>query len=365
METFTDPWRPRDETWLARPPSPFAGRPGRPLFVMGCPRSGTTLLRAILDNHPELAMPVETDFVLPLWHDRPRFGDLRREENRRAVGDFVFATKGRGGRRIRGEVGRDEAVARVVSAEPTLGALIAACFSLYAERTGKPRWGDKRPRYAMHPDVLLALFPDAQFVNVVRDPRGAVASQIPMGWVAPEIALEASTVNWLASVERVDLVAAGLRPDQLLDVRYEDLVRDPVGELERLCAFAGLRGGDAVRAMLDAPRHGKRNEDLHRFVGAISPAPITGWQTRLAAEDAALVERAASSYLERFGYVATTGSSPTPAALRELERQRRDRRHRFRRLGLRELVRVATYRRPVAAPLESGAARYVATGKPL
>ena len=75
--------------------------------------------------------------------------------------------------------------------------------------------------------AVFALFPDAQFVNVVRDPRGAVASQIPMGWDEPDVALAGSLANWEASIERVDAFASQLRPDQLLDVRYEDLVRGP------------------------------------------------------------------------------------------------------------------------------------------
>ena len=51
---------------------------------------------------------------------------------------------------------------------------------------------------------LFAMFPDAQYINVVRDPRGAVASQIPMGWDAPEVALAAATARWEAAVHRTD-----------------------------------------------------------------------------------------------------------------------------------------------------------------
>ena len=355
MEAFTDPWRPRDAAWLARPQSTFAGLPGRPLLVGGCPRSGTTLLRAILDNHPELAMPVETNFVLPLWHERSAFGDLRREDARRAVGEWIFAGKGRGGKRIRGDMPVAESVARCAAAGPTLGSVLAACFALYAERTGKPRWGDKRPRYAMYPGVLFDLFPDAQFVNVVRDPRGAVASQIPMGWDESEVALEASLANWELSVRRVDDLAARLRPDQLLDVRYEDLVRDPAAELARICAFAGLAAGDAVTAMLDAPRHGKRSEAEHQFVRDIDPGRITGWSERLDPAAIALVEHVAAPWLERFGFLPIANAEIDARSLAEFDRQRKARRARLRRVALRELGRRVTYRRPVAAPAGSGA----------
>lgn len=327
---------------------------GSPLLVMGCPRSGTTLLRAILDNHPELAMPPETGFVLPLWHERTRFGDLRRPEARRAVAEFVFCERARDGRRLRGHLPAAEAIDRVAAAPPTLGSLLAACFALYAERTGKPRWGDKRPRYAMFPEALLALFPGARLVEVVRDPRGAVASQIPMGWDEPSVALPASLANWTHSIERMAAVARRLGPDRLLRVRYEDLVADPDAELARVCVFAGLAADAAtVEGMLAAPRAGKdsRAEDHTRFRGAIDPGRIRSWEHRLAPADVALIEHVAAEPMRRLGHEPVAdGAAPDPAALREYRRQRRLRRARCRRVAARELARrLGRDRRPVAA----------------
>lgn len=355
METFTDGWRPRPEAWRARAASGWAGRPGRPLFLGGCPRSGTTLLRAILDNHPEMAIPPETNFVLPLWHERTRFGDLREPAHRRAVAEWIF-TPERGGPRVRGDVPRRKAVARVVAAPPTAGGVAAACFGLYAERTGKPRWGDKRPRYAMHLRAVFELFPDAQFVNIVRDPRAAVASQIPMGWDEPDVALPGSIANWIESVRGVDRLARTLRPDQLLDVRYEDLVRDPLGALERVCAFAGLTGGSTAADALAAPRRGKRADGLERVAQPVSAERIERWRDRMPAADAALVEQATGRYFDRFGYVPLFADEPVDrTAARELRRQRRSRRRRLRRASARELLRrTALDRRPVAAPPGSG-----------
>ncbi|MEO6496916.1 MAG: sulfotransferase [Solirubrobacteraceae bacterium] len=321
----------------------------RPLIIGGCPRSGTTLLRSILDNHPEIAIPPETNFVLPLWHQRSGFGDLRRPERRREVAEFVFAP-GRGGRRIRGEVSKDEAIDRLVAAQPTLGSLLAASFALYAERTGKPRWGDKRPRYAMYIGVIFDLFPDAQFINVVRDPRGAVASQIPMGWDPPDVALAASIANWEASIERVDAFARRLRPDQLLDVRYEDLVREPEHELTRICAFAGLDADAGVAAALAAPRHGRHLTSAERVTEPVDASAIARWRERLSPADVALIEKSAAADLERFGYLPEAKAAPDRSALAELRRQRQIRRARFRRVAARELARRAVLdRRPVAA----------------
>jgi hypothetical protein len=358
--TLIDPWRPRSDRWLARPPSRYAGTPGRPLFIGACPRSGTTLLRSLLDNHPDLAIPPETDFVLPLWRTRVRFGDLRERKNRRLVGAWIFRTDGHGGRRIRARGLRDrmptrkEAILRVRSAPPTMGSLIAACFELYAESHGKPRWGDKRPAYAGYVGAVFQLFPDAQFINVVRDPRGAVSSLVGLGWHRERAAVAASTATWEMSVGRVDAHARRLRPDQLLDVRYEDLVRDPHGTLARICEWAGLAAGDElIERMIGAERRGAFRPGWHDRLGEpIDVGPIAAWQDRLASHQVAFVERVAAPYLERFGYRPVTDDTVEvdPFEFVRLKRHRRRRRRKWRRERAYELRRrLLLYRRPVAA----------------
>ena len=148
----------------------------------GCPRSGTTLLQVMLDMHPELGMPRETNFIRELWWRRRHFGDLRDPANRRRVARVDLLRQGaplpppdpqadlaRGGDRGRWSRPGRERSARSWSAA-------SACT-----RSGKPRWGDKRPAYSGFVRPLLAMFPDAQYVNVVRDPRGIVASQCGNG----------------------------------------------------------------------------------------------------------------------------------------------------------------------------------------
>ena len=124
--------------WLAQPPSRWDGQPDRPLFIGACPRSGTTLLRSLLNNHPDLAVPAETDFVLPVWTNRGRLGNLAVEANRRRLAEWLMDTPGRGGKRIRARAfTRDEAIARVLAAPGTLGSVFAALFALFADAKGR------------------------------------------------------------------------------------------------------------------------------------------------------------------------------------------------------------------------------------
>ena len=345
-------WQPRTEAWMRRAPSRFAGTPGRPLFIGACPRSGTTLLRAMLDNHPELAMPHETDFVRPLWWQRARFGDLEDPANRRRVAEWIFTEKRhRSARLLEGRMTRAEAIRRVAAAPPTVGSIVQACLQLRADADGKPRWGDKRPSYSGFVGELFAMFPDAQYINLVRDPRGAVASQLGMKWDAPEVAVAAATARWEAAVHRTDHFARRLRPDQFLDVRYEDLVSDPHAVLERICAFAGLPAGDAIETMVIADRRGRFGPAHRRLAEPVNAVSVERWRERLDPRQVKLVEAATAPLLDRFGYRAAAGAVREPAArdLREFARQRRDRRRAWRRARGGELLRRIRYRQPVAA----------------
>ena len=326
--------------------------PGRPLFIGACPRSGTTLLRLMLDNHPDMGVPQETNFVRPLWWRRVQFGDLRDPANRRRVGEWIFTDRDCRGGRLRGDgVSRREAIRAVAEAPPTVGGIVQTCLEMYARSHGKARWGDKRPAYSRFIGSLFAMFPHAQYVNLVRDPRSASASQIPMGWDAPEVAFPAAVARWEDSIARTDHFARGLRPDQLLDVRYEDLVSDPRGSLERVCEFAGLRGGDAVDAMIAAERRANYRGTQERLTGPVTTASIERWRERLAPAQIALVERAAVPVFDRFGYRAADDvtAEPLDSEWRELERQRRTNRRKWRISQGGELLRRARYRRPVAA----------------
>jgi hypothetical protein len=322
--TVTDRWQPRDHAWLDRPPSQFAGEPNRPLFIGSCPRSGSTLLRSLLNNHPDIAIPPETNVVIPAWRKRARYGDLRQPDNRNRLAEWIFDSPGLGGRRLRRArfFTREEAIARVMAAPPTLGSVFATVFEMFAEAKGKPRWGDKRPRYAGMVDMVFALFPNAQFVNLIRDPRGAAASQVPLAWDEEHAVLASSVCTWEWSVRRVDRFAGRLRPDQLLDVRFEDLVRDPEGTLQGICSFANLReDDDTVYEMIDRPRCGVFNEGWHdRLAEPISPAPIDSWTERLEPCQVALVEYATRHHLERFGYrpAPDLAAGPDPSEVRQI-----------------------------------------------
>ncbi|MBB6399982.1 LPS sulfotransferase NodH [Actinomadura coerulea] len=291
----------------------MTGESCRPIFVLGCPRSGTTLLQQMLHSHRHIAFPSETRFVHVSYDIRHRFGDLERPENRRALAEWITGGEGTkfGALRLDAAAVAEE----IVQGPPTLGSALAAVFRAYARRHGKRRWGDKRPSYFRRVPMLRRMFPDAQFVHLVRDGRDAVSSLTRMPWFDGDI--HAAALTWREAVDTGARLRARLGPDTFYEFRYEDLVADPEDALTRLCAFLGE---EYDPAMTTAYRHARRTVPSARkwHLGtheAVNARSVGAWRDRLEAGEADLVQYVLASRLRRHGYAITEGARPAAAPL--------------------------------------------------
>ena len=323
----------------------------RPVFVGGCPRSGTTLLRTMLNSHPDLAVPHETRILIDGYRRRAEWGDLAYSENRRRVARWVVERKVSRYWQLTDDA--DELVERMVAAAPTIGSVLSAGFRLYAERRGKPRWGEKRPSVVLHLDAVFAMFPDAQYVNVVRDPRAVVASIRKVGrqhgWGAH--GLPGGTDTWERSVRAADRWRRRLPADRFLELRYEDLVADPAATLGRIVRFLDL-DPSGLEPML----HHHETADIHsRTLHALVSQPVTterlrAWEQALRPREIAFVESALGDRMRRYGYEPVAKGLAVPDRLRRRHRRRRNemRLDAARQRAHESWLRL-TYRRPVAA----------------
>jgi hypothetical protein len=290
----------------------------RPVFVVGFPRSGTTLLRLMLHSHPRIAMPHETGFLLEAYQERRRFGDLTVEANRRRLARFIVERKESRFHLL----GLDGALVteRVVSAPPTLGSALAAVYTAYAERFGKPRWGDKRPSYVRWIDVVLKLFPDAQIINLVRDGRDPIASLLDMPWNKRDMYYWVA--QWCAAVDAAARAEKRLPADSFCQVRYEDLVISPEPQLRRLCDFLGETYDPA---MTEPNRLAEtivpRSKSWHdRTRDPVTTARIGTWAQRLQPWQIQVCEAAMGERLRALGYELSGAGRPTLAHRLRYER---------------------------------------------
>ncbi|HEX2254819.1 MAG TPA: sulfotransferase [Thermoanaerobaculia bacterium] len=279
------------------------------VFVVGAPRSGTTLVRLMLDSHPQVAIPHETSFV-------PRALALGDDAGREALARFLtefptwpdLATS---------EEELREALARV---EPfTLADGLRAFYLRYAAARGKTRWGDKTPSYALHLPAIAAAFPEARFVHVLRDGRDVAVSLRPL-WFAPGQDMTSLAREWSRHVVAARAAGAELGP-RYLELRYEDLLLDPRAELSRATnllelpfapemlryfegATARLREGqarhDAAGRLLVSQEQRLRNQELAQR--PLDPARVGRWRAELSAEEVAEFTSAAGGLLASLGY---------------------------------------------------------------
>ena len=268
---------------------------GPPVIVLGVRRSGTTLLRVMLDRNPELAVPDESYFVPQL---------ARR--HRGAVDPDAFLDDLRRLPTLAEWGLEPDAVAARLRPGMPAGEAIAAVFATYAAERGKPRWGDKTPLYMQHLTLLERLFPDARFVHLIRDGRDAALSFLSVaagimteGWGHPRDPA-GFACQWATEVRAARVLGARVGPGRYLEVRYEALVADAQAELRRICDFAGLAYEDGMLGYV-GQTDSARKEHQQR----LNEPPRVGvrdFRTEMRAEDVASFEAVAGDLLAELGY---------------------------------------------------------------
>lgn len=206
----------------------------RPVFVIGCPRSGTTLLGACLAAHPEAAGGEESLFLVDLW---------------RVLADLGLGANRRGWAPLAGYVGGDELVA-------ACGQMADALLCPLVTRRRRARYIDHTPWYAALVPFISLIYPSARFVHLVRDGRQVVRSlgesfAAGFGWAGDTMAERARL--WTTLVSRARRAGAALGDERYLEVRYEDLCAAPRAALGRVLAFAELAWHDDVLFPLAVP----------------------------------------------------------------------------------------------------------------
>lgn len=267
---------------------------GPPVLVLGVRRSGTTLLRVMLDRHSQLAVPDESYFV-PQLADR----HLRHVDPDEFLDDLSRIDT-----LAEWNVPLDKVRARLRGRVP-IGTAIGTVYAVYAEEQGKPRWGDKTPMYMQNLRLLERLFPDALFVHLIRDGRDAALSflSMPKGLMT-ETWMQPRTVPAFAAQWRTEIKAArrlGRRVgERYLEVRYEELVADVEIVLRRIARFARLPYEPQL-----AEYAGNVDVSAKPHQQSLTRPPTAGlrdWRLQMTPQDAGAFEEVAGDLLRELGY---------------------------------------------------------------
>jgi Sulfotransferase family len=278
-----------------RPPAPF---------IVGVMRSGTTLLRLMLDAHPQLTITPETKFI-PDMIAATKGGRTTAQE---AMAPLLASTRWPDFHLS--EEGLRDRLRAAEPLDPT--ATLRALYEAYAERIGKPRWGDKTPGHGVRMPRIARALPEARFIHLIRDGRDVTVSRRRRATDPAPVAKHAK--RWQARIRATRRHAA--RVDHYIEERYEELVTDPERVLRRICEFIEL---DYEPAMLDYHEHaaerlreianplGRKTADWRLEAHALAAEPpqpdrIGAWRQAMSPLQIAEFEAAAGGMLKELGY---------------------------------------------------------------
>jgi len=278
-----------------------------PFFIVGNDRSGTTMLRLIIDRGPDAAVPPESMFLT----DLASAFDAGGPPDERAAERLMRTVWEHPKVRLWELPGEPPAVPRGLSGRDAYRFVVAAPFEAYAARHGKPRWGDKTPHYVHHVDHLLRLWPRARFVVLVRDGRDVALSlrRMPFG---PNNAWAAA--QWWARGIRAGAGAQREHPDAVLTVRYEDLARRPAGEVRRVCGFLDLSYSDDMLALEEVDPARIVPDQAAWFptlFDGINTSAVERWRREMGTRDQRIFAALAGAELAKLGYEVAGGDAPS------------------------------------------------------
>jgi len=269
-----------------------------PIFIVGVPRSGTTLMRLMLCAHSRICIAPETNY-LNRWRrfyshldvTNPRQFDVFWSDFRKVE---IFPSF---------DVDPQATLDRIRAAhQHDHRTIFASIAKEYAGRMGKKRWGEKTPKHELYLDVLFEWYPAARVVFMIRDPRAVSASLLSKDWGGTYV--NAHAERWRRSSIRA---ARWEKDDRVHVVQYENLMREPESVLRGICKFLGE---EYEGSMIDRPHASEyvlypRQNAKDTTVPVVRPinrGGIDRWRSRLSSRQVSVIEFVAGDEMKRRGY---------------------------------------------------------------
>lgn len=272
----------------------------QPLFIISAGRSGTTLLRSILVAGKEIAIPPES------WHiplSVRRYLSLRHlgwEDLSRLI-IALFESTSHFQLWNTNLYPAYQKVINLPSNERSLSRIIDEVFVCYWQQNfpDAKLWGDKSPINTLNLPRIYELFPKAKYLHMVRDSRDSISSMVAKG-----LDINLATTRWVNSIKQVVSLQNRLGKNQFLEVRYEDLVTEPVTTVSNSCRFLGLDYEDKMLDFWKAPTTIEHQEyDHHRNISKpIFTDSVGQWKKRLTPQDIQNITMKTKIWLDYFGY---------------------------------------------------------------
>ncbi len=268
-----------------------------PVFVVGMPRSGTTLLSSMLDAHPQLAICPETHF-----YTRCRSEEGAEKETVEEVWECLQQQPGVQDMEL-SEEEKERMWSRIRKRhQPSPPDLLRALCSVYAERSGTEVWGEKTPDHLAHVPAVLRDFPEAAILCIVRDPRDVCLSLRGMPW--NRASLPESASKWRRYAEASEQYQSSF-PNQFREIRYEELLQAPEDVLRDSFEWLGLPFDEQVLAFHQGKTgavDAEREPWKAKVFRPLDASNREKWREQMSVPERILVEMITSPLLQTKGY---------------------------------------------------------------
>jgi hypothetical protein len=284
-----------------------------PIFLVGAPRSGTTLLQYMMGSHPNVSIPTgESHFMIPIYRDREKFGNLKEKYDVRKVLEAMYSinpefldTDLQGLRFDINSLSND----LWSSGCDTIPKIFNELYSMNARGEGKLRWGDKTPYYVLHMKTLKEMFPDAKFIHIIRDGRDAALSMLRRKNDLKIFNIYHAAKIWKRFVQEGATTGKELGSDVYFEFRFEDLLLDPEFVVHDICRFIKEPYTDSIINYNPAKDpHGK----TPLLKGPIDKSNCNKWKSQMKKTHIRIFEGVAGKTLSQCGYELMNSNKSVP-----------------------------------------------------
>lgn len=273
-----------------------------PFFIIGSGRSGNTLLRAMLMKCPKIAIPPESYVLAKIIRKFYRYSYLPWHDlSKMVISEFSmhpqFFTWQLDASSLY------EAALKIRKDEQSLAVLIDTIYMCYAKKhqSTANRWGDKTPKNTIRLEYLNWIFPNAQYLHIIRDGRDVVASYLDSG-IYNDAGIAAS--RWLLSVTKAQFFSENLKKENYCEIKYEDLVLSPKKTLGKICSFLKIEFVEEMLSFWETSQNlGDTIHFHHKNVkNPLNSKAIGRWQERLNTEQQKLIGLKLNDKLKDLNY---------------------------------------------------------------